>query len=131
MNSPLVRIMVRSVAEAYPTTGTCRFRNSSGAPAIAAMNSNAAESPATGRLNGRGEPTRPPRNSFNQPRNSCSIRRRSFASGRYALRHRVFLGARSRHLLSRICISLLTILLSRTRHGTLLRLKLSVFRALI
>lgn len=61
MNILLVRIMVRSVAEAYPTTGTCRFRNSSRASAIAAMNSNAAESPATGQLNGRGEPTRPPR----------------------------------------------------------------------
>lgn len=40
MNIPLARIMVRSVAEAYPTTGTCRFRNSLGASAIAAMNSN-------------------------------------------------------------------------------------------
>lgn len=89
---------------AYPTTGTCRFRNSSGASAIGAMNSNVTESPATGWLNGRGEPTGLPRNSFNQPRNSCSIRWRSFTSGRYALRHRVFLNARSQHLLSYICI---------------------------
>lgn len=114
--------VAQAPCSAYPTTGTCRFRNSSGATAIAAMNSRAAGSPVTGRLNGRGEPTTPPRNSFNQPRNSCSIRRRRQIVTRYDI---VFSQMQdpSCHLLYGfcICIQSLIILLSRARRQNLHR----------